>query len=452
MAESKRNPDCTAEGPSFNEETIYRLAKIRLEICTLIRLSPEKKIVNQQSIIAQNIQSLTDPSSLDSLHTLGLDNITNEINLALQAIAQTMQQAQAEIQDRKEKAEAWLAFRSTQAAAASSLNKQSDRHLENALKKVDQHLFNDEALATIDLTINSLWLLLLDGRDLNDPEERETYDLGGNRAQETPGYIDAMESALAYILNTVSKPLNLSTIQTIYFLSGKNVKSIENTHVHNSGTRDDFTWSIGGMPCYSPTDQGIQDLCTLSDRLQMSLFTGSNTLADDNHNAFKDCRSTSCVTKGSNRDAAWRIEAAIEHYNQSIVTASSDDGKKNTIARLAKSLDYIHPGDDGNIRAIRLIILKLCLQNNLAPHCMHDPNCLDTHGFNEIVSEFTRGERILCRAKERFARKSSEKKTQETDTDVARTEPESDQKAKAVETVRNVSKQRKGKGGRCTIS
>lgn len=83
-------------------------------------------------------------------------------------------------------------------------------------------------------------------------------------------------------------------------------------------------------------------------------------------------------------------------FNENLVAlnrnGASEDDKIRCIVAFCQELDQRHYFTDGNVRTSSLALNFLLLQNGLCPTLLKDPNCLDAHSVEELVSLVKEGQ------------------------------------------------------------
>lgn len=278
--------------------------------------------------------------------------------------------------------------------------KNAEQH-DDKLKKFDQtYLVNDKISRYI--ALDGLWKLGLDAQDHN--YGRLSYDNGTNTYKTAePGYIDAMETALAYLFRTAEEELSPLFIKRLHFISCCDVRNVESysTSAHASADDVGSRFALFGR-CPLVTDcvtkEGLLEMAKCCFVKAYCYSQGETiTLTPD---TVEECWEAMQKAQGRNGEVGIPfgldyqrevIFALIDEYEQNIAKAVTDDERILTIAKFAQQLEWAHFFPDGNLRTIRLLMLKLLIQNNLPLTCIRDPNIIDGHSAQQIADAIKQG-------------------------------------------------------------
>lgn len=89
-------------------------------------------------------------------------------------------------------------------------------------------------------------------------------------------------------------------------------------------------------------------------------------------------------------DVEQYIKIILSEYYQAIQKAHDDD-RLLAISKLAKKIEYLHPFIDGNTRTIRLVLLKLLIENGFDLTYIYNPNLIDGYSSKQIVGLIKEG-------------------------------------------------------------
>jgi hypothetical protein len=255
--------------------------------------------------------------------------------------------------------------------------------LEKELREFDQDYLQDRRITQFTIS-EDLWKIGVDAQD--HPYGRLSYDEGTNTYKcSEPGYIDAMETATAFMFRTVGQPLTPDYIKTLHRICCTDVKP-------RTGRISGGHYMSGRMPLTieMTTKEGLHEMAEW-DFIKCWVFKNYDgdrlELTSENCDQFFDLLKNGY--KGESKDDTKNCDSIIsnfiEEYKYAITRASNDDNKLLAIATLAKKIDYLHPFQDGNIRTIRLLIQKCLIENKFGLTYMQNPNIIDGHSSLQIV-------------------------------------------------------------------
>lgn len=277
-----------------------------------------------------------------------------------------------------------------------------EHQLKLALTDFDKDYFKtDNIRKRIDIA--DLWRLGVDARDHQ--YGRLSYDRGSNASRACePGYIDAMETAIAFMLRTDSVPLSVEYIRKLHYLCFRGV-SLERWAKNSEDSMHEGTSfaSYEGMCPLSAgcvTREGLEEMADY-DFLRSYYKAGSNrvylskknvdefwAIAEQSKGRFGICGIKETV------DRVFLLESLLENYKNNIAKAQTEDEKILVIAKFCKEIECAHFFRDGNLRVVRLLMHKLLLQNKLPLTCMIDPNIIDGHSSLQIAAAMKEGMKI----------------------------------------------------------
>lgn len=241
------------------------------------------------------------------------------------------------------------------------------------------------------------WKFGIDARDHQ--YGPDSYDNGTNTCKVAePGYKDAMTTGIGYILRTLGEGITVEFVRKVHRLCTTNVRAKVGII---SLVRSPSTFSPGRCPLCPTflTKDGLLEMLTYS-FVELGIFSNYNPDQKENrlskhnlHRALEDSfygesivSSTLCVPT--------TIEGFIESLYLDLELASDSYSKIESIACFLKKLDVLHPFLDGNIRTIRLLLLKLLIENGLEPSYVWNPNIIDGHSSKEIAAEIIKGQAL----------------------------------------------------------
>lgn len=268
--------------------------------------------------------------------------------------------------------------------------------LQAELKAFDDVYFNHPVIAAV-MPRHQLWKLGTDARDHS--YGRSVYDEGLHRrihiGMQEPGYMDGMETALAFVLRSADVDLTTDFIGQVhriacYFSELPDAQDHQQFYPSHAGylrILNDFT-----------SEQGIREVAEWGvwKDPNFCLYGDSATLNSNNVTEFLaqlEEKKKLVMGRDGSQNTGEYIGEYIQKYNQWMTEAGDDENKKLiAIAKLCRLIDCSHPFADGNIRTVRLLMLMLMIRNNLTPTMMMDPNIMDGYHSSEIVRAIKEGQ------------------------------------------------------------
>lgn len=275
------------------------------------------------------------------------------------------------------------------------IQESDDAHLRQDLEKLDES-FLKTAKVTNYIGLKNLWKLGVDGQDHN--KDRLSYDLGTNTDEiSEPGYIDAMETALGFMFQTVDEPISIEYIHQLHFLSCSGV-DLESGIDCGTFENDLRSLTTGRLPlCCKKyiTKEGLLEMLSYDffDAFFLDENFDEQKLTVENVDKFLAMLSS----RNEGGEAQFRgnplpvLARLIEEYNQNIKKDAPMDQKILVIATFLKKVETLHRFRDGNLRTVRLLLLKCLIQNNLPLSCIMDPNIIDGHSSKQVADAIFRG-------------------------------------------------------------
>lgn len=338
---------------------------------------------NPMSWIENTLFDPADPSLLEYLYGDVVNSKKKEIsrNEVLDHFAENCASEKRKIED----------------AIAQCREKQREcERLQEELKRFDDAYFNHPNITSV-IPRDSLWKLGVDARDHQ--YGRLVYDNKlhgrGTLLDAEPGYVDGMETALAFVLRSTGNELTPDFIGQVrriacyfeYLYFDRISDAFGPPDMSNTNYYPDFH---GDFPISSTasSEEGIKEMI----RLQVWNV--------DNEQEFlerlkKDNKIHVSGIIGKDNPGRDHMANYIQQYHQWMVEAGDDNNKKLlAIAKFCRLIDCSHPFKDGNIRTVRLLMLKLMIENNLVPTMMMDPNMLDGYHSSEIVRAMKEGQHV----------------------------------------------------------
>lgn len=296
------------------------------------------------------------------------------------------------------------------------------RDKQNELAKLDLELFHSKKITKY-IDLENLWKLGVDAQDHD--KGRMSYDEGTNTSRVSePGYIDAMEAALAYMFHTVDVPMTVSEIVKLHFLAILKVVRRDGTDNSSINFPEKIIYR-GRQPLQGNvyiTREGLEEMITYDffDALfyddEGEIFYVNSKSEENRRNIEKVLLQKRIYGVGQSHDGRDGIQillGLIKEYNEKIKDAKTDKEKILAIATFAKKLETLHLFLDGNLRTNRLIVHKLLIQNKLPLTCILDPFIIEGHSSKQVADAMTRGMEIyqsLCK------NRSAESKSSRTET------------------------------------
>lgn len=287
--------------------------------------------------------------------------------------------------------------------------------INEALKPLGKKLsayFSDPRVTRY-VTQDKIWMLGVDAKD--HPHGREAYDEGTvPEGYAEPGYIDASEIAIAFILKTKGKPLTLDFYNKVYFLFGYGVKDKSHTVPISVIKTQEFeklhhlnTGIFAFLP-QTTTREGLAEIADwikhlrlkgvpawrlqapyLFDKTGNKIFLTSENV-DQFYQALPPSLKNPLLSPARTSFQTHRNEAMAQFFGEFYEIMDqqnlTDDEKDLALATLAKKVNLFHPYPDGNIRTIRGILIKLCIEHGLLPTAMDNPNVFDAHSCQQCVA------------------------------------------------------------------
>ncbi len=273
------------------------------------------------------------------------------------------------------------------------------------LQDFDNEYLNNDFITQY-ISLEELWKLGVDAQD--HACGRLAYDTGKNtRKWAEAGYIDAMETALAFMFRTADHELTSIFIGRLRFLCCCGVK-LEGGDGYSS--HDNQSEQDGGSALLKErnntytkylTKEGLAEIAGYTFLETFTFkhpYTGKYIILNTNnvdeflqhakHNRF----SFSILKEELN---SYKImENFISEYQQDIKKATNDDDRILAIATLVKKIECAHFFRDGNLRTVRLLVLKLLIQNKLPLTCILDPFMIDGQSSQQIAGLIKEGMEI----------------------------------------------------------
>lgn len=277
---------------------------------------------------------------------------------------------------------------------------------EAELSQFDKTYLDNEKITEY-IALENLWKL---GVDAVDHEKgRLAYDTGKNTSEIREfGYIDAAETALAFMFRTVDEEMTPHYFAQLHFLFCCEV------HLQGAGSeyviekKDQLRLTGGRLPLAKlyVTKEGLEEMAEYKDFFYAYVYkAGTNERIELTSKTVNECwESFQAGASGYGGHTVEDMEALfkkfVAEYKENIKKANGNEGAIIlAIATFAKKVDDCHFFLDGNIRTVRALILKCLIQNKLSLTCMPDPNIIDGHSSKEIAREIKVGMEIYKKIK-----------------------------------------------------
>lgn len=285
---------------------------------------------------------------------------------------------------------------------------QEAKDLENLkaqLNDFNDSYFNDERILW-HIARRDLWMLCVDGRDHS--RGRLSYDEGTNTSGAAEkGYMDAAETAMAFVFKTWDQPLTQKYIQQLHFLACCEVNLTEGriASIEFSGPSG---FTNGRLPLWKDTvsKEGLKEMASyhwFRAWAYKSKKYDTLDLKPDNVDEFfallppgnaEERYHAEGGVKRDDENFTYKEELVlsfIEEYKKNIERATSSDERILAIAIFAKKMEASHLFRDGNLRTVRFLILKNLLQNQLPLTCIWDPNIIDGYASTQVAESIKKG-------------------------------------------------------------
>lgn len=238
------------------------------------------------------------------------------------------------------------------------------------IKEFDEK-YMDERITQY-ISPEKMWMLCIDAR--HHELGRLVYDKGLNKdAEKEIGYIDAAETALAFTLRTLYVPLDLNFIKQVHFIGSCNVR-----------------YDYGEIKSICDSNSVLAPIKN-SGLFQLTELTSSKAGIAE-MSKWKFVKMTdNIVSAAEHINIEETIGLFIQELKDNLKQKSENKAKLYAIALFARKLECVHPFYDGNIRLIRLLILKLLAENEFPLTCMQNPNYINGKSTEENTEEIILG-------------------------------------------------------------
>lgn len=250
-----------------------------------------------------------------------------------------------------------------------------------------------------DLSKAKLWMLVLDARDHK--YGSNCYNKGKNTTQiAEPHFVEASINALLFMLKTrcFVKEISVDYMKKIHRLALIDVKRNYRAPIITSKEEHKILEFTGAMftlsgPLNPEKIKGIKESCAdkfqAEGNYQNKFYKKSNEILKEiKEKGFfkvlqldpKDIPREVRYPTHEVQDTYYcdLLESLIKSYYQKQKGINSPDEHILNIAKFCKRTEFLHPGSDGNIRMLRIVMLKLLADAGLSFTCMHNPNDLGT--------------------------------------------------------------------------
>lgn len=263
------------------------------------------------------------------------------------------------------------------------------------------------AMQRFGITPDNLWKLGIDRKDHNHSNGRLVYDLGrevqeiiGNQtvtnyAKGEEGCVDALETALMFVMDTADMPITVEYIKLLHMLATNNVKGFMGgdlpENYQQALQRSKFF--PGGMPIIEMNRSlaGLSELkrwAIENDGEVDVLGPGGSLLSQREPSEFLEVSKCVSVCNGNPEGL---IQKFITEYDLEIEQASSGEARDLALIKLLKKLDFAHSFGDGNMRLNVLLDLKESIRRGMAPTSYQNPNLMDAQSSDEIAQQKREG-------------------------------------------------------------
>ena len=86
-----------------------------------------------------------------------------------------------------------------------------------------------------------------------------------------------------------------------------------------------------------------------------------------------------------------RAQSIVDHFNNCIRSARTDQQQLETISKLVRDMELLHPFPDGNCRTLQTLMNHLLMYLKMPPSILYDPNLDAQYSVEEYAAEIQRG-------------------------------------------------------------
>lgn len=258
--------------------------------------------------------------------------------------------------------------------------------LKEQIDSFDKDYLNDPKITRY-INPENLWTLVTDVRDHG--FGRESYDEGTNTSQTAePGYIDAAETAMAFIFKTKGTKLTVDYYHKLHFLFCCDV--LGNEIDAPIATLNDQRIRPTGIFAVSSaliTRAGLEEKAAWieSSKVFNPLIVDDISLHSNNIDEFLAALNKEGVARASrNKKRDHALTQFIQEYEETIAKhPNNDEVRLAAIATLTNKIEFFHPDIDGNLRTVEGLAKKLLLDADLPLSCSDNPNKRDGRSSKE---------------------------------------------------------------------
>ena len=239
-----------------------------------------------------------------------------------------------------------------------------------------------------DFDLDNLWTLAIDYRDRY--RGKYAYE---NQA----GYLKGYFKGLTYLLKKIRQENFIPNLETLHELNQIMTDKVENHHhmpIQAVVKRDQ---DVGRCRIY-PTKDYKEQLKKTCNESESILFPGDQIMECDYYNVRRSHQEESVYYYTSRKESCDTLQKEIEsvkklfdEYSEKLKAAQTKKEQEVAILFYVTRLERMHLFLDGNLRAIKVLWTGIRLKNKLDLMIMDNPNYLDDHSDQELLTQVESG-------------------------------------------------------------